>query len=313
MAIRIGFFGSGFIAGVHRRNLDDDPRATVTAVYDPLREIDSGLAAQSPEELLERSDAVYIASPNRTHADYALSALAAGKHIFCQKPMAVTSEEARRIHQAARASKRVFQVGHNRRLAPVYKRVRGLLESHPPHCVHARMNRGELLRPAWTGDEQVTGGFLYETPIHMFDMLRFQFGEPAWIEARLSRKDDFSALIGFESGLHATLTTSADASWFFPFERLEVFGEYLTIETAEMESLSWRQGLDSPTLSEHYGGLPLEQKWGFAEGDRRFLDAILDGVAPPADSLDGLRSVEMAEACYLSAREGRAVDLAPRG
>ena len=72
----------------------------------------------------------------------------------------------------------VFQVGHNRRFAPVYTTLKRLLtESHLPHSAHVKMNRGELLQPEWVGDPQITGGFLYETTIHMFDMMRFLFGE----------------------------------------------------------------------------------------------------------------------------------------
>ena len=119
---------------------------------------------------------------------------------------------------------KVFQVGHNRRFAPVYKRLKELLIESPPHTAHIKMNRGELLKPAWTGDDSVTGGFLYETPIHMFDMMRFQFGEIASLDARLSGPNDFSMLVEFVSGMYATFVTSADTGWFFPYERVEVFG-----------------------------------------------------------------------------------------
>ena len=75
-------------------------------------------------------------------------------------------------------SKRIFQVGHNRRFAPVYAELKQMLSStHQPHSAHVKMNRGELLNPEWVGDPKITGGFLYETTIHMFDMLRFLFGE----------------------------------------------------------------------------------------------------------------------------------------
>ena len=69
----------------------------------------------------------------------------------------------------------------------------------------------------------------------MFDMMRYQFGEVASIDARLGGANDFSMLVEFQSGMYATFVTSADASWFFPYERLEIFGEYSTIETQEMD------------------------------------------------------------------------------
>jgi myo-inositol 2-dehydrogenase/D-chiro-inositol 1-dehydrogenase len=307
MKLRMGIAGAGYAAGLHIANLSRDRRAEISAIYDldPSRRGDR--PAASFDELLERSDAVYITAPNTTHADLALRALAAGKHVFCEKPMATTLDDARRVLDAARASQRVFQVGHNRRFAPVYKRVKELVTQSPPHTAHIKMNRGELLKPAWTADDSVTGGFLYETPIHMFDMMRFLFGEVASLDARLSRPNDFSLLIEFASGMHATFVTSADAGWFFPYERVEVFAEYSTLETAEIESLSYRLGLVAETVTEDFRALPLEQRFGFEEEDRRFLDAVLTGSAPPVTAFDGYRSVELVCACYQSAAQQRAV------
>ena len=309
MPVKVGFIGNGFIAGVHQRNLAGDGRAEVTAIYDIEPGRAGALAVSSVEDVFAKSDAVYVASPNTTHVAMALEALDAGKHVFCEKPMATTLEDAQKLHERATAADKIFQVGHNRRFAPVYQKVKALLEQSPAHCAHIKMNRGELLNPAWTGDEAVTGGFLFETPIHMFDMMRFQLGEIASVDARAGRKDDFSMLVEFSSGLYATFVTSADASWFFPYESVEIYGEYATVKTEEMEKVEWRLGLDQPTSMEHFANLSIEQKWGFQEEDRRFIGAILEGGEPAVSSYDGLKSVEMALAVYRSAREKQAVPL----
>ncbi len=311
MSIRVGFIGAGFISGIHQRNLAQDKRAEVTAIYDVDSARAGSLAVGSLDELLFQCDAVYVTSPNTTHVEMALRALEAGKHVFCEKPMATTVEDARRLYEAAEKTSTVFQVGHNRRFAPVYKRVAEILGGTPPHCAHIKMNRGELLNPVWTGDPAVTGGFLFETPIHMFDMMRFQFGEIVSIDAREGHKDDFSCLIEMKSGMYITFVTSADASWFFPYESMEVYGPYSTIQTAEMESLECRLGLDKPTMKEHFANLDVPAKWGFAEEDRLFLDAIEKGGKAAVTAYDGLRSVEIARACYQSASEKRRVDLRP--
>jgi myo-inositol 2-dehydrogenase / D-chiro-inositol 1-dehydrogenase len=310
---RIGFVGAGFIAGVHRRNLAEDPRVEVAAVHDIDAARAGTLHAATLDDLFERCDAVYVTSPNTTHGRIALEAVRAGKHVFCEKPLATNLDEAHALVEAAGRASTVFQVGFNRRFANVYKRVKELLAERPAHCAHIKMNRGELLNPVWTGDESVTGGFLFETPIHMFDMMRFQFGEIASLDARESHKDDFSVLVEFTSGLHATFVTSADTSWFFPYESVEVYGEYSTIRTLEMESLDYRLGLDRPTQSEHFAGLDIARKWGFAEEDRLFVDACLGQGSPPVTALDGLRAVEAAMACYRSARERAAVRLPHAG
>jgi myo-inositol 2-dehydrogenase/D-chiro-inositol 1-dehydrogenase len=307
MKLRVGIAGAGYAGGVHAANLRRDQRVEISAIFDvdPARR--SGTPTASFHELLECSDAIYITAPNTRHAELALKALAARKHVFCEKPMAATLPDARRVLDAANATRTVFQVGHNRRFAPVYKRLKELLAQSPPHTAHIKMNRGELLKPAWTGDDSVTGGFLYETPIHMFDMMRFQFGEIATLDVRLSGPNDFSLLIEFVSGMYATFVTSADASWFFPYERVEVFGPYSTIETSEIESLSYRLGLDSETVTEDFRPLPIEKRFGFEEEDRLFVDAALSGSAPPVTAFDGYRAVELVCACYQSAAEKHVV------
>ena len=307
MKLRIGFAGAGYIAGVHLTNLRRDERVEISAIFDVDPSRRGETPASSYEEALERSDAVYITAPNTKHVEYALKAIAAGKHVFCEKPMATSLGDARRVLEAAQAAKTVFQMGHNRRFTPVYQRVKELLEDSPAHTAHIKMNRGELLKPAWTGDDSVTGGFLYETPIHMFDMMRFQFGEIVALDARMSQPNDFSMLIEFASGMYATFVTSADASWFFPYERVEIYGKYATIETAEIESLSYRIGLEAKTVTEDFRSVPVEQRFGFEEEDRLFVDAVLHGGAPPVTAFDGYRSVELVCACYQSAAEKRAI------
>ena len=279
-----------------------DERVEIVSTHDADPERSD---AASFEETLEKSDAIYITAPNTRHAALAMRALAAGERVFCEKPMATTLLDAQSLLDAANASGSVFQMGHNRRFSKVHRRLRELMAAAPPHTAHIKMNRGELLKPVWTADEAVTGGFLFETPIHMFDMMRFQFGEVASLDARLSRPI-VSMLLEFVSGI-ATFVTSADASWFFPYERMEIFGEYATIETAEMESLSYRIGLDSQTVVEDFSAVPLEEKLGYREEDSLFVDAVLTGGSPPVTALDGYRSVELAVACYRSAAERRRI------
>jgi myo-inositol 2-dehydrogenase/D-chiro-inositol 1-dehydrogenase len=110
--------------------------------------------------------------------------------------------------------------------------------------------------------------------------------------------------------MHATFVTSADTSWFFPYESLEVYGEYSTIQTLEMESIQYRMGLEQPTQSEHFAALDIPAKWGFAAEDLMFVAACLGAGKPPVASLDGLRAVETACAVYRSAKEKRRIELA---
>ena len=313
--IKIGFMGAGYIAGVHASVLARDERTQLAAVYDVDEQAAAKLAATydctavaTTLELLERSDAVYITTPNTQHVSLAIASIETGKHVFCEKPLATNVPDAERVFKQASENRGVFQVGHNRRFAPVYATLKKMLsETHPPHSAHVKMNRGELLKPEWTGDPSVTGGFHYETPIHMFDMMRFLFGEVDSLHAvgsthEYKEVDDFSVLLKFASGMHATLATAADASWLFPFERVEVFTQHGTIVTREMESLTYSTSLEGDFSEQTMQQLPREEKWGYAQEDRAFIDAIVNGSEPLVTAFDGLMSVKLVDAVYESVR-----------
>ena len=322
MTIKIGIIGTGFIAGIHAGILARDERVKVSSVHDVIADRAQQLArahdaavASTPGEVIERSDAVYITTPNTRHVPLALAAIDAGKHVFCEKPLATTITDAETVFEKTKRSTAVFQIGHNRRFAPVYATLKRLLsETHQPHSAHVKMNRGELLKPEWTGDPEVTGGFLYETPIHMFDMMRFLFGEIETLHAigsshEYNEFDDFSVLLKFANGMHATLATAADASWLFPFERVEVFCHHATLVTREMESLICSSNLEGHFTSQSMQQTPREERWGYLQEDRAFVDSIVNGTPPRVTAFDGLMSVEIANAVYESVRSGRPVQM----
>jgi myo-inositol 2-dehydrogenase/D-chiro-inositol 1-dehydrogenase len=320
--IKIGFLGAGYIAGVHASILARDERVEIAAIYDLKKPLAEQLArstgaadAHSVAEVLAMSDAVYITTPNTKHTELAIVAIEEGKHVFCEKPMSTTLADANRVLKAAGKSESVFQVGHNRRFAPVYAELKRMLDgSRRPHSAHVKMNRGELLKPEWVGNPEITGGFLYETTIHMFDMMRFLFGEVASVQAIGSQHeyqeiDDFSALFTFQNGMHATLASSADASWMFPFERVEVFCHHATIVTREMESLVYSEGLEGKQIEHSMHQLSKEEKWGYAQENRSFIDSIVENKPPAVSAVDGYKSVEIVEAIYESIRIGETIKL----
>ncbi len=319
--VRIGIIGTGYIGNVHARLYSGIEHARVTALFDIVRERAEttarkvgGRVCGSREELFENCDAVLVCTPNRTHVEIALDALNNNKHVFCEKPFAIGIEDAEKLRDAALASDRVFQVGHNRRFAPVYSKLKELVADDTPHSAHVKMNRGELLEPAWTGDVGVTGGFLYETTIHLFDMMRFQFGEIQELTAYGStheypEPDEFSIIFRFANGFHCTFASSSDASWIFPFERIEVFCHHRTIITEEMERLfdSRGHGPDFETYSFHMR--EKEEKWGYVQEDHAFVEAIINRTAPPVTASDGYHSVLLVESVYKAIESGNRVTL----
>ena len=324
--IKIGFFGAGYIAGVHASILARDERVQIAAVHDVVRERAEHFArstgagvAHSSSEVLAACDAVYITTPNTKHTELAIVSAEAGKHVFCEKPMATNIADAHRVLEVAEKSELVFQIGHNRRFAPAYAELKRMIsETHRPHSAHVKMNRGELINPEWVADQTITGGFLYETTIHMFDLLRFLFGEVATLHAvgtshEYAETADFSALLTFTSGMHATLASSADASWLFPFERVEVFCHHSTIVTREMESLVFSEGLDGRHVERSMHQLSKEEKWGYAQEDRGFIDSVIGGLPSAVTAFDGYKSVELVDAVYESVKTGLSVKIDTRG
>jgi myo-inositol 2-dehydrogenase/D-chiro-inositol 1-dehydrogenase len=314
--VKIGIIGTGYIGNVHGRIYSREERAEVAALYDIIPEraektakTIGGKVCGSREELLEMSDAILVCSPNKTHKEIALHAIAEGKHVFCEKPFSIGVEDAAELRDAANKGKGVFQVGHNRRYAPVYAKLKELLGEDKAHSAHVKMNRGELKNPVWTGDVNVTGGFLYETTIHLFDMMRFQFGEIDELTAFGSQHeypelDEFSIIFKFKNGFHCTFASSSDASWHFPFERIEVFCHHRTIMTEEMERLLDSRGMDAnfETLSWHM--TEKEERWGYVPEDKAFIDAIVSGTQPPVTADDGFKSVELVESVYSAIKSG---------
>jgi myo-inositol 2-dehydrogenase/D-chiro-inositol 1-dehydrogenase len=121
--------------------------------------------------------------------------------------------------------------------------------------------------------------------------------------------DDFSVLLKFTNGMHATLASSADASWLFPFERVEVFCHHSTLVTREMETLVCSNNLAGHFTEQSMQQLPREEKWGYLQEDRAFIDAIVNNTRPPVTAFDGLMSVKLASAVYESVRSGSSVKI----
>src|SRR5690242_17486177 len=118
--LRVGIIGAGYIGGVHAGLLARDERVQLTAVHDVDHERATKLArahdahvAANPAEVIERCDAIYVTVPNTQHVALTLAALDAGKHVFCEKPLAINIDDARAVFekaQNAESHKVVMQV-----------------------------------------------------------------------------------------------------------------------------------------------------------------------------------------------------------
>lgn len=137
--INIGIIGCGRIAQVrHIPEYDQNPDARIYGVYDINEERSQEIAAQygavsykSYEDLLNEDaiDAVSICTANHSHCEISIKALKAGKHVLCEKPMAVTYEECRAMVKAAEETGKYLMVGQQERLFPIHVKAKELLQS----------------------------------------------------------------------------------------------------------------------------------------------------------------------------------------
>jgi myo-inositol 2-dehydrogenase/D-chiro-inositol 1-dehydrogenase len=316
MSLKVGIIGAGYMGTLHARNLMADERVHIVGVADvaadraePLAHLTRAPIFPSATALLEAGvEAVYVCTPNTLHTEAVLAALQHGVHVFSEKPMATTLRQARQILAATRTSRGLYQIGHNRRFAPAYALAKQhIMEGFVPTSANVKMNRGELQNPPWVADTGLTGGFLYESTIHLLDMVRWLMGEVVEVTCRArasiySQLDDFVMLLTFAGGQHGAFSSCAHTAWAFPFERLELYGDHAQIVTEEMERVVYTPGLGRASVRHDFAQLSLAEKWGYGTEDRLFIDAIVDGKTPPVTAEDGYKAVELVTACYHSAQ-----------
>ncbi len=197
-----------------------EPRSRLYGVVsrDPAKGLQHApLCWTTLEEALRDSnvDAVYVATPVALHAPQSMAALAAGKHVLCEKPMAMRYSEACEMVRAGRESGRVFGIAYYRRMYPKLQRARELLAAGvigkpvlaEINC-HDWFNNEDGRRPWFLDPAMAGGGPLYDTASHRIDVLNFLFGRPLAVAAQLSNavhkaavEDNATVLIEYDSGV----------------------------------------------------------------------------------------------------------------
>lgn len=177
--------------------------------------------------------AVVIATRHDTHADLVCRALDARKHVFVEKPLALTHDEIARIaaaRQRAVASgfAPVVMVGFNRRFAPQVVKIKSLLEgASGPKAFVMTVNAGAIPSDHWTQDRAVGGGRIVGEACHFIDLLRFLAGAPIashHVQTMAGGSSDTATItLIFADGSLGTVHYFANGSKAFPKERLEVF------------------------------------------------------------------------------------------
>lgn len=191
-------------------------------------------AASDEQQILKdrNVDVVAVLTRHNLHASQALAALRAGKHVFCEKPLALNEKELRAIERtlAKRGAPRLT-VGFNRRFAPLAIELQKFLGARSqPLAAHYRVNAGPLPLYHWLHDPVRGGGRLLGEGCHFIDFLIFLVGQaPISVVAQALpddgqyRQDNFQVTLRFADGSLGTLTYLANGDRTLPKERLEVF------------------------------------------------------------------------------------------
>lgn len=232
---RIGVVGCGFFGQLLAESVQQVATLRLVAVADVNEESSVGLAqrlgvsADDPNELMGRDDvdAIILAIPNDLHVEAGVAAIAAGKHVFVEKPLALTGADARRIVDAALSSDRVLAVGHILRTVPGVLRVRNLVHTGTlgqiisGNATRSRwIPRDTATTDWWKLDTRRTGGELLHE-LHELDLLTWMLGEVADVTAEadmpidngaaeggLAHPDRYRATLTFASGARATYELS---------------------------------------------------------------------------------------------------------
>ena len=284
-------------------------------------------------------DALVIATPNWLHAQNVKSALEAGLHVYCEKPLAVTVSECREIAALARSAGRHVQVGFQHRFQHSYAAAKRIVESGELGPLQRadlqatdwfRPNNYFALRPWRARWDQAGGGVLMLQAIHQLDAFLWITGLPSRVYAQAWRtrpgvevEDDLYAILEFPDGARGMLS----ASTIDPAGRnriditgdrgcLRAQGERLRrgrTEDAISTMLEERKNPFEPVAIEWEDVEPSGEAQTFDEYvkscHRDFIDAITSGRDPLNSAEEATRAVEVTNAVYLSAVTGQPVDL----
>jgi predicted dehydrogenase len=196
-------------------------------------------ACSSMDEMLRDGDidAVLIASRHRDHAQQAIGALNAGKHVFVEKPMAVTLDECRSVSHAVRTSGKQLMVGFNRRFAPDYVEMKRILSTRrSPVVLSVRMNSPGI-ENGWAAEND-QGGVVLGEGSHFIDLMYYLLeSEPVSVSAYGFDRHNITASLKFADGSIGNFVYTVIGSESSGGEMVEVFAPGLAMEARDFKGL----------------------------------------------------------------------------
>ena len=322
--LSIGLIGCGGMAQVLARAANRLPRARVVKVCDVFADAARSFGQElgvphtaDPGEILadETIPAVIIATPNFTHADLVVRAAEAGKHIFCEKPLALGTADCDRMIAAAHRASVHLVVGQVLRYLPVFHHIKRLIDEGTigtPFAMRTARLGGWGHPQAWRNKRETSGGPLFEVNAHELDYFRYILGEPETVYATGSRRvvdivdfeDTAFVSITFRGGAHAVLHSSIAAT----------LGGYSGVIQGTEGTITWNcwpDSLEYKRFDGATGKLAGKEQLPAPDAHEReishLVDAVLDGTPPAITGADGRAVIAMAEAAVQSMETGQPV------
>ena len=325
-----GVIGVGEMGARHAENLRRCvPGARLVAVADinatRVRAVAAELgvdACESAEALLARRDvaAVLISSPPKFHVSAILAAAEAGKHIFCEKPLALTVEEADAALESVARAGTFLQIGHMRRYDPAYAEAKKRIAAGEIGrvVIFKSIGRDYESSPLTASQTPINGTLFHDSSSHDFDLARWLTddevtevhafsGALAMPETRQFDAFDSGVInLRFAGGAIGNVESFMHAQYGYDV-RTEVVGTKGTLQIGDL------QQTPLVALTRSHSGHDLITHWlvRFAEAYRHelsdFVDSVREGRPPTVSGRDGRQSVAIAVAAIESQREGRVV------
>jgi UDP-N-acetylglucosamine 3-dehydrogenase len=339
VTLRVGVIGAGNIferGYLPALTVSEAVQVTAVSDLDPERaaraveRLPGSIVAASPAELVARDDvdAVLVLTPTDTHADLAIAALEAGRHVLCEKPMARSSVDARRMADAASRTTRRLMIGHTRRFderwTTMHDAVRAGRIGEPVYVFRSEHAFQGAPDGAWPWLADRSGGVLWDVGVHVAELFHWFLGSTPRTaftrllrsrpEARAGGASD-AALVTFDFGplKHAVLSVS----WIHPpawgpfYSSTQVVGTGGRLEGSDRDShpatIVTAAGLEVP----RYSPLLSATSTAFRRELEHFATALESGEPFVISPHDALIAVEMVEAAERSAHSGRPEPVAP--
>jgi glucose-fructose oxidoreductase len=271
-------------------------------------------------------DVVYIVLPNALHAEYTVRAFKAGKHVFCEKPMAVTVEECETMIRAGRDAGRKLMVAYRAQFEP--HNVEAIRIARDGEIGRIRLvtsDHGRILDPRDPADQWrmmkslAGGGSLYDIGIYSLQAARYLTGEePVEVFGQIASpaddprfrevEDRVAFQLRFPSGAVANLSSSYSTA---SVKRIQAFGEKGSLV---LDPATEYEG-NRLTLQTEKGRqeVKVKETSQFAAEMDHFSRSIMSNTEPKTPGEEGLRDIRLLQAVYRSAREGRAVSTEATG